>query len=308
MLTHMDDVEESERRFGHIWALRQLLGAAAGAREIGLSRWRIEAEGRVCSPAHVHFDEEEIFYVLDGTGFAQAGRRAYAISAGDAVVFPAGGRPHTVFGGPIELLAFASGSSTRLTYLPRSKTMWAGPTWLPLDGGHPFDAEAELGPLELGEVVDPADERPSWIVGLTEVEAMPIAHGDRDEVRTDLGSAAGSRLSGLRHIAIAPDAEGAPPHCHTAEEELFVVLDGDGTLRLGDQEHPVRAGSIVARPAGTGVAHSFRAGGQGLTLLAYGQRDPRDAVFFPRSSTLRMAGLGGLTFRVEPVDPRGGAL
>jgi uncharacterized cupin superfamily protein len=306
MLTHMDDVEESERHFGHIWATRQMLGRAAGAREIGLSRWRIAAEGVVGSPAHVHFDEEEIFYVLAGTGFAQLGSRAYPISARDAIVVPAAGRAHTVFGGPIDLLAFASGSSTRLTFLPRSKTMWAGPTWLPLDGGHPFEAEAELGPLEVGPVVDPAEERPSWIVGLTDVEAMPITNGGRDEVRTDLGSAARSRQSGLEHIAIAPNAEGAPPHCHTAEEELFVVLDGDGVLRLGDQEHPVRTGSIVARPAGTGVAHSFRAGEQGLTLLAYGQRDPRDAVFYPRSSTLRMPGLGGLTFRVEPVDPRGG--
>ena len=184
--------------------------------------------------------------------------------------------------------------------------MWAGPTWLPLGGDHPFEAEAELGPLELGEVVDPADERPAWIVGLTDVEAMPIAHGDarrgahRPRQRARARAAAGSGTS-----RIAPDAEGAPPHCHTAEEELFVVLEGDGTLRLGDdQEHPVRTGSIVARPAGTGVAHSFRAGEQGLTLLAYGQRDPRDVVFFPRSSTLRVPGLGGLTFRVEPVDPR----
>ena len=72
----------------------------------------------------------------------------------------------------------------------------------------------------------------------------------------------------------------SPPHCHSAEEELFVVLDGDGTLLLGDDEHPVRTGSIVARPPGSGVAHAFRAGDSGLTLLAFGTRDPNDIVFY----------------------------
>ena len=184
MLTHMHDVEESERHFGHIRAQRQLLGAAAGAREIGLSRWRIEAEGRVCSPAHVHVDEEEIFYVLDGTGFAQVGRRAYPISAGDAVVFPAGGRPHTVFGGPIELLAFASGSR-HAADVPAALEDDVGRADVAAAGRRPsVRGGGRAGPLELGEVVDPADERPATIVGLTDVEAMPIARGDRDEVRT----------------------------------------------------------------------------------------------------------------------------
>jgi hypothetical protein len=35
----------------------------------------------------------------------------------------------------------------------------------------------------------------------------------------------------------------------------------------------LRAGSVVARPPGTGVAHAFRAGEPGMTLLMYGTRD-----------------------------------
>jgi uncharacterized cupin superfamily protein len=227
------------------------------------------------------------------------GRRAYAIRAGDALVFPAKDRPHTVMGGDrgLDVLAFGSGSSAGLTWLPRSNTMWAGPRWLPLDVGHPFEAEAALGPLELPE---PADERPSWIVALADVEGVRTTRGATDMVRTDLGRAGGSRLSGLSHLAIAPGAEGYPPHCHSAEEELFFVLDGDGTLLLGDETFPVRAGSVVARPPATRVAHSFRAAGGGLTLLAYGQRKPEDACFYPRSSKVALRGLG-VRFRVEPL-------
>ena len=34
----------------------------------------------------------------------------------------------------------------------------------------------------------------------------------------------------MRHATIAPGRLNAPPHTPLAEEELFVVLDGDGTL------------------------------------------------------------------------------
>jgi uncharacterized cupin superfamily protein len=176
--------------------------------------------------------------------------------------------------------------------------MWAGPRWLALDVEHPFQAEQALGPIELPDV---AQERPHWLVAAADVEARPRKRGATQLTRTDLGRAAGSRLSGLARVAIAPGAEGSPPHCHSAEEELFYVLDGDGELLLGDDTFAVRAGSVVARPPGTGVAHSFRAGDGGLTLLAYGQRRPEDTCFYPRSNKVAMRGLG-IRFRVEPLD------
>jgi uncharacterized cupin superfamily protein len=65
-----------------------------------------------------------------------------------------------------------------------------------------------------------------------------------------------------------------PPHCHSLEEEIFVVLEGDGHLLLweedGVEEHEVRAGSVVVRPASTGGSHAFRGGEQGMTVLMYG--------------------------------------
>ena len=93
-----------------------------------------------------------------------------------------------------------------------------------------------------------------------------------------------------------------PPHVHSAEEELFVVLEGDGTLELWpDEVHPVRAGSVVARPPGTQVAHAFRGGENGLTLIAWGTREPNDICWYPRSKKLFWRGVGVIG-RIEELD------
>jgi uncharacterized cupin superfamily protein len=83
-----------------------------------------------------------------------------------------------------------------------------------------------------------------------------------------------------------------PPHCHGAEEELFVVLEGSGSVLLGDESAEVRRGSIVSRPAGTRVPHSFRAGDEELAYLAYGTREPNDVVYYPRTDEIRFRGVG----------------
>jgi uncharacterized cupin superfamily protein len=92
-----------------------------------------------------------------------------------------------------------------------------------------------------------------------------------------------------------------PPHCHSAEEELFVILDGEGACLLGEEEHPVRAGHVIARPPGTRIAHAFRAGDAGLTLLAYGTRVPNDIAYYPRSNKVYFRGVGLMT-RVDRLD------
>jgi len=94
----------------------------------------------------------------------------------------------------------------------------------------------------------------------------------------------------------------APPHCHSAEEEIFVILDGTGTALLGEEEHSVQRGHVIARPAATRIAHAFRAGDDGLTMLAYGTRDRgADIVYYPRSNKTYFRGVG-VMIRAERLD------
>ena len=67
------------------------------------------------------------------------------------------------------------------------------------------------------------------------------------------------------------------------------------------EEFPVQAGCTIARPGGTGRAHALRAGDDGLTLLAFGTRDPNDIVYYPRSGKISFRGVGVIG-RIEQID------
>jgi uncharacterized cupin superfamily protein len=300
MVCHWDDVEREAIDRGELRGERMRLGSAAGAVRTGLSRYLLPPGARAM-PVHVHGDEEEIFFVLAGEGLSWQDGRTYRVGAGDCVVHRAGAEAHTMIGGPggLDALAFAEGSDTHLTWLPRAGVMWAGPHRVPVDAPHPYDAEAAAGALEAPA---PERERPASIVALADVREQPRERGDVRWRGRRLGDAAGSARTGLSHYVVAPGSLSNPPHCHSAEEELFVVLEGDGVLLLdGEAERPVRAGHVVSRPAGTGVAHAFRAGERGLTLLAHGRHDPNDICFYPRSGKLSVRGVRAI-FRIERAD------
>lgn len=304
MLIHWDEVPPVELEAGDLGGRRRRLGVAAGAPRLGLSRWELDP-GRRAMPFHVHADEEEIFYVLGGGGLSIEGDHAYAVRAGDAILYPAAGLPHAIVAGEegLDLLAFGSGSDTGLTWLPRPNVMFASPRWLPLDGPHPFLAEAACGALEPPA---PSRDLPATIARIADVEPRDFRRGDVGNEIRDLGTATGSTRTGMQLFAVDAGRLSAPPHCHSAEEELFVVLEGDGALELlhpdgSAESHPVHAGHVIARPAGTGVAHAFGAGDGGLTVLAYGHRDPSDVCFYPRSGKLSIRGVKAI-FRVQRAD------
>jgi uncharacterized cupin superfamily protein len=299
MVTHWDDIEPRVVDVGDLRARWRDLGRAAGSRRLGMRRCDIAPGGR-STPAHVHADEEEIFFVLRGEGLSWQDGKGHPVRPGDAIVHRTNEEAHTLLAGTdgLDVLIFGERAASNLAWLPRAGVMWAGPRWLP-DGAHPYAREAAAGALEWPA---PEAERPETIVALDDVEARDWGQGDVAAIRRDLGRTAGSVATGLKHVTVAPGALGTPPHCHTAEEELFVVLDGSGELLLGDAAPaPVRPGCAVARPAGTGVAHAFRAGPDGLVLLAYGQRDPSDICFYPRSGKVAIRGLNTV-FRVQRVD------
>jgi uncharacterized cupin superfamily protein len=311
VISHWDDVEAVRRERGHIGGDWQGLTGAA-SEWVGVQRIRIDP-GKWSTPLHLEGSEEEIFFVLSGAGVSVqwdgSKEEAYAVGEGDCLVHLALEHAHTLQAGPdgLEALAFGERHYSANTLLPRAGVSWLGPTWV-LEGApddHPWKREAAAGAPEVGELA----ERPARIVNVADVSAEG-REGETVARRVrDLGRAAGALKTGIRLFDVSPGKLLNPPHCHSAEEEIFVVLDGDGVVELwphlrhgGErEEQPVRRGSVVARPAGTGRPHAFRAGSEGLTVLAYGTRDPRDVTYYPRSRKVNIRGVG-LIGRLDVLD------
>ena len=270
----------------------------AGSEEIGLQRVHVPP-GKLSTPPHVHTREEETFYVLGGAGILWQDGATCEVREGDCIVHRAGTEPHTLVGGEggLDVLAFGPRLYAETGYLPRSRRAWLGRYPVKIEERHPWEEEAALGMVELA----PTGERPANVVHLEVVDAE-VREGDTvARSRRRLGAAAGSRRTGLNHVTVLPGQLGAPPHCHSLEEELFVVVGGDGVCIVGDEEHLVHFGHVISRPAGTGVAHAFLAGDSGLVLLAYGTRESGDVCWYPRSRKVALRGVGVIG-RLEPAE------
>ena len=294
MIANWDDVEPRRRAKGEMDATWQALGNAAGAVGVGVNRVRIEP-GKLSTPPHSHGASEEIVFVLGGSGLSWQDGQVYELRGGDCIVHLADHEEHTLRGGPdgLEVLVYGTRHPTELGWLPRSSAIRLGWPWVQGRTDDPWDVEAEADPLEVGE----AAPRPANIVSLDEIE------GTYGGTLKDLSAAAGSVRTGLRWLRLPPGEIGAPPHCHSSEEEVFVVLDGEGTLELWPapaakergvprEDVSVRAGDVVARPPATQLAHAFRAGATELTLLMYGTREPNDICYYPRSRKIAWRGIG----------------
>jgi uncharacterized cupin superfamily protein len=304
-VAHWDEVEGYRREAGHLAGTWYDLGTAAGTVGVGLKRIQVDP-GKWSTPAHAEGAEEEIFFVLGGSGVSWQddgrGGVAYEVREGDCLVHLPGEEAHTLCSGPegLDVLAFGERRLHGNTVLPRAAVAWMSPAFVevvPIGTDHPYKREAAAGEPEVGELM----ERPRSIVNLADVAEERYDKGGYEGVGRDLGRAAGSQATGLGHGILEPGSLSAPFHCHSAEEEIFVVLDGEGTLLLGDDEHPIRRGSVVGRPPGTRIAHALRAGEQGLTYLAYGTREPNDIAYYPRSRKINFRGVGVIT-RLEQLD------
>ena len=310
-IAHWDETARELVEEGPLAAYWTDLGEAAGSVTVGVNRVEILPSKR-STPVHTEGEEEEIFWVLGGSGLSWQEGETYEVGPGDCLVHLAGEHPHTLVAGEdgLDVLAFGMRAYAEMGYLPRAGLIRHGRATIDLspDTRQPWEREAAAGELEL----PPPSPRLDRIVNVADVEPHGRHGSTVASEQRQLGRTAGSQRTGLNHVTVPPGMLNVPPHCHAAEEELFVVLEGSGSLELSpsprqaaygaeESEHGVRRGSVVSRPAGTGIAHTFRAGPDGLTLLAYGTRDPNDICYYPRSRKISWRGVG-LIGRIEHVD------
>jgi uncharacterized cupin superfamily protein len=60
----------------------------------------------------------------------------------------------------------------------------------------------------------------------------------------------GATKLGCRLTVVPPGKKAFPRHVHHVNDELFVILSGEGALRFGGERYPARSGDVIVCPAG----------------------------------------------------------
>lgn len=66
-----------------------------------------------------------------------------------------------------------------------------------------------------------------------------------------------ARKLGASIDTVPPGKRSCPYHFHHAQEEMFVILEGSGTLRVAGEMLPLRAGDVIFIPPGPEYPHQI---------------------------------------------------
>jgi len=109
-VVNLDDVELKHFAKGEQYECRAArLGPLLGAKDLGYS-YDVVPPGKRSCPFHSHRGEEEMFFVLRGTGTLRYGSETRKIRAGDVICCPTGGpdTAHQIVNDSTEELAYLS--------------------------------------------------------------------------------------------------------------------------------------------------------------------------------------------------------
>ena len=123
------------------------------------------------------------------------------------------------------------------------------------------------------------------IINKDELEYSEFGKGDKFQAsRAPVSSQIGASKLGYAVVKLAPGKRAWPYHSHYVAEEMFYILEGEGTLRLADKKHPIRAGDFICSPADPDQPHQIiNTSDSELTYIALGTEDKTDIFLYPDS-------------------------
>jgi uncharacterized cupin superfamily protein len=105
-----------------------------------------------------------------------------------------------------------------------------------------------------------------------------------DSVGARLGEGTAATKLGISVDTVAPGMRSCPYHFHYAQEEAFVVLSGEGTLRVAGEMIPIKAGDTIFIPPGPEYPHQIiNTSDVPLEYLSISTKDSPEVVEYPDS-------------------------
>ena len=110
---------------------------------------------------------------------------------------------------------------------------------------------------------------PKPFLNLDELEFDDVEdNGYYTSRRARFSASIGARQLGYNLTELPPGKAQCPFHSHRAEEEMFLILEGEGELRFGNLRYRIRKYDVIACPTGgVDVAHQII--NTGNTIMRY---------------------------------------
>jgi len=128
----------------------------------------------------------------------------------------------------------------------------------------------------------------SRIVNLESVSFQRRSHGETFECQmAPVGAALDSKKLGFNVTVIPPGKRAFPYHAHRGNEEMFFILEGEGSIRIAGAVHTIRKGDFISLPPGRDSAHQIVNDSKSpLRYLAVSTMDLPEVVEYPDSGKL----------------------
>ncbi len=132
-------------------------------------------------------------------------------------------------------------------------------------------------------------------------------HYDAQGARLARGTAA--RKLGASVDVLEPGKTGCPYHLHHAQEEMFIVVEGSGTLRVAGEMLPLKAGDVVFIPAGPEYPHQIiNSSDAPLKYLSISTMEQPEICEYPDSGKYLAEGSLGSSTPFEVIGRKGAGL
>jgi uncharacterized cupin superfamily protein len=108
---------------------------------------------------------------------------------------------------------------------------------------------------------------------------------------------------------LPPGKMSCPYHFHHAQEEMFVVLQGSGTLRVAGEQLPIKTGDVIFIPAGPEYPHHIiNTSDAPLQYLSVSTRETPEICEYPDSGKYYAMARGEGARDFDAIQRKGGSV
>ena len=122
---------------------------------------------------------------------------------------------------------------------------------------------------------------------ISNIDNIPKEYSDDPDFQSKMkslyvGDAIGCEKIYVNIDFIKPGGKSAKYHTHSKQEEFFLIMSGEGILRMDGEEILIKTGNVISKPAGKDIAHQFiNNSTELLQILDVGTREEGDFATYP---------------------------